>query len=206
MHHRCFFFSLFCSLSVACSAEVTSKPSPPPSSTPSTDRTEPAPAPPSAGASASKDAGAETGAKPSGPATLTIASASYFVTKSGETTSAIGVELELENDGSEAVTSIEDMSFDFGGNDEVALNQPACGGSFPIAAGASKRIEVMMVVSFGGDVSPAGFSMKCPSSQSFGAGDGTAPTDASFSSPIAIAIAGKTAGGTFTASGVAARE
>jgi hypothetical protein len=210
LHHRFVFVSLFsfCSLAAACSAEVTSTPSPAPSSVPSAN--EPAPgssaSPGTSPSSPQKDGGADTGAATAGPAKLPINSATYFITQAGATTSAFGVEIELENDGSVDVTSIEEMSFDFGGGKKVALNQPACKGSFPIAAGATKTIEVRMVVSASGQVSPAGFSMMCPSSQSFGAGDGTAPTDASFSSPIAIVIEGKTKSGTFTASAVATHE
>lgn len=151
-------------------------PSSPAPSPSATNRTEPTPG---QDASPSKDAGTDSGST-SAPA-------------------------KLENDASQDVTAIDEMTFDFGAGKKVALNQPACQGTFPIAAGAAKTIEVRMVVSASGEVSPAGFSMKCPTSQSFGAGDGTAPTDASFSSPIAIRIEGTTRAGTFSAAGVAAR-
>jgi hypothetical protein len=205
MRHRHLFF-VFCSFAAACATEVTSTPTPAPSSIPSANEPSPERDASANPGSTSKEAGTDAGSKPSGATILPITSASYFVTAVGETTSAIGVEISLENDGSDDVTSIDEMTFDFGGGDEVALNQPACAGNFSIPAGSTKTIQVTMVVSAGGSVSRAGFSMKCGSSQNFGAGDGTAPTDSSFASPIAITIGGKTEGGTFAASGVAARK
>ena len=153
-------------------------------------------------ASTSKDAGSDAKEEPQ-TATLVIDSAQYKNSTAAGGGYVYAVKFNLSNTSAHTVTSIDELEFDFGG-DKVSLNDPLCNGSFAIAKGSKRLVDVQIVISTSGTVS--NFAVICGASQLFGGAIGSAPATASFTSAIPIAVSGKLAGGgQFTASGSATR-
>ncbi len=140
-------------------------------------------------------------APPTTNVTLEVQSATFKSSTAAGGGFVHAVVFSINNPSAVAVTSLDTMVFDFGGGQKVQLSKPACGGMFPIAAGAKRTVDTQVVVSTSGSLT--NFSFICGSSQRFGGASGNAPADATFAGPVAITIGGTTASGTFTGSGSA---
>ncbi len=148
------------------------------------------------------DTGVATDTTPSASSvTLEIQSATFKSSTAAGGGFVHAVVFSINNTSAVAVTSLDTMVFDFGGGKKVQLTKPACGGMFPIAAGAKRTVDTQVVVSTSGSLT--NFSFICGSSQRFGGASGTAPADAAFAGPVGITIGGTTASGTFTGTGSA---
>jgi len=145
------------------------------------------------------------------PVTMPLEGAGYS-NSAGGTRFALTIYFDIVNDSGEDITSIETLSYDFGGGTALALGSPACRGEFAVPANKIRRVRADVLVEIGGRVRPADFRFQClqPEFASEGYGErgtveGTGPTSDSFAGPIAITVGGKTKTGTF-AGAVTARR
>lgn len=152
-----------------------------------------------------KDGGKDA-AENEGPSKVTVAveNATYRNATAAGGGFVYAIDFTLANDSDEDVTSVEGITFDWGGGNTVSLTKAPCDGKLSIAKGKTRLVETQTVVSSQGSLT--NFAIVCPGSQRFGGAAGKAPAGSTFTSPIAIHVEGKTASGTFDGSGSATPE
>lgn len=152
--------------------------------------------------SAQQDSSPVDSSPPNNNVTLGISNGKFTNAKGVGGNYYYSVNFSLDDTSMVDVVSLDTMTLDFGGGNQVSLTKPPCSGSFAIAAGSSRAVKTQIgVTPSTGTLNQ--FSIICGSSQYFGGANGKAPPIDTFPGPINITVGGTTKSGTFTAVGQA---